>query len=106
MYTVQFRSEITFTLTVIVYGFILVFSLFIVFLYAFLNKSIKDFSMFSIITYKEAVNLVLNLIALPTITAVVFGFIRFNIILMMAIQVVSLIGLLVILYRQKNFEDQ
>lgn len=106
MYTAQFRREITFTLTVIVYGFILVFSLFIVFLYAFLIKSMKDFSMSSIITYKEAVNLVLNLIALPTIIAVIFGFIRFNIILMMAIQVVSLIGLLVILYRQTNFEDQ
>lgn len=105
MYTAQYRGEMIFTLTMIVYGFILVFSLFIVFLYAFLIKSMKDFSMSSILTYKEAVNLVLNLIALPTIAAVLFGFVRFNIILMMATQVVSLIGLLVILFRQTNFED-
>lgn len=105
MYTAQYRGEMIFTLTMIIYGFILVFALFIVFLYAFLIKSMKDFSMSSILTYKEAVNLVLNLIALPTIAAVLFGFIRFNIILMMAIQVVSLIGLLIILFRQTNFED-
>lgn len=105
MYTAQYRGELTFTLTMIIYGFILVFSLFIIFLYAFLIKSMKDFSMSSIITYKEAVNLVMNLIALPTIAAVLFGFIRFNIILMLAIQLVSLIGLLVMLFRQTNFED-
>lgn len=106
MYTTQYRGEMIFTLTMIVYGFILVFSLFIVFLYAFLIKSMKDFSMSSILTYKEAVNFVLNLIAFPTIAAVLFGFIRFNIILMMAIQVVLLIGSFVILFRQTNFEDR
>ena len=105
MYTAQYRSENIFTLTIVVYGFIFLFSLFIVFLYAYLIKSMKDFSMSSIVTYKEAVNFILNLIVFPTIIAVLFGFIRFNLILMMAIQVVSLIGLLIYVFRLTNFED-
>ena len=105
MYTAQYRSEMIFTLTIVVYGFIFLFSLFIVFLYAYLIKSMKDFSMSSIVTYKEAVNFILNLIVFPTIIAVLFGFIRFNLILMMAIQVVSLIGLLIYVFRLTNFED-
>ena len=105
MYTTQYRSEMIFTLTVVVYGFIFLFSLFIVFLYAYLIKSMKDFSMSSIVSYKEAVNFILNLIVFPTIAAVLFGFIRFNLILMMAIQVVSLIGLLIYVFRLTNFED-
>lgn len=62
--------------------------------------------MSSIITYRESVNLVLNLIAIPTILAMIFGFFRFNLITMFGIQVIALIAMLVYLFKQTQFIDE
>lgn len=105
LFTAHYRSELVVSLTMVVYGFIVLFTLFIVFLYAYLVKSMQDFTMSSIVTYKESVNLILNLILIPTIGAVIFGLIRFNIILMMTIQVIGLISMLFYIYRTTRFED-
>lgn len=105
-YTITNGSGIIVSLILVIYGFILLFNAFVIFVYAYLLKSMQDFTMSSIITYRESVNLVLNLIAIPTILAMIFGFIRFNLITMFGIQVIALIAMLVYLFQQTQFIDE
>lgn len=106
LYTNQNGSSIAWTFTLVIYLFIVLAFLFMVFVYAYLIYLLKDFTLSSIMNYREAVNLILNLMGIPTIVALVYGFIRFNVITMLAIQIIGLILLLVILYRQTKFQDE
>ena len=60
----------------------------------------------SITTYKETVNLVINLLSLPTILATLFGLIHFDIVLMVTIQTLGLLIMLVVVYAKTQFNDK
>lgn len=105
-YTTQNRDSIVNSFTLVIYLFILVASLFIVFIYAYLLTLMKDFTRSSIHTYKEAVNLILNSLGIPTLLAFFFGFYRFNIVTMVAIQIIGLILMLFVLFKQTKFQDE
>jgi len=65
----------------------------------------KNSHITSIETYKESVNLLINVTSLPTIIALAFGLINFNIIIMSMIQVVGLIAMLLVIYFKIQFND-
>lgn len=83
----------------------LVMLLFIVFGSALFLYFTKDSPITSITTYKESVNLLLNVISLPTIVAMVFGLVSFNIIAMSMIQLVGLVAMLLVIYFKIQFND-
>ena len=56
--------------------------------------------------YKEFVNLILNLMGLPTILALIYGFVRFNVVTMLAIQIICLIVILFVSFRQLKIQKQ
>ena len=56
--------------------------------------------------YKESVNLILNRMGLPTILALIYGFVRFNVVTMLAIQIICLIVILFVSFRQLKIEKQ
>lgn len=56
--------------------------------------------------YKESVNLILNLMGLPTILALIYGFVRFNVVTMLAIQIICLIVILFVSFRQLKIQKQ
>lgn len=66
----------------------------------------KNSPITSIRTYKESVNLLLNAISLPTILAMLFGLISFNVITMQMIQVLGLLGMLLFIYFKIQFNDE
>ena len=56
--------------------------------------------------YKESVNLILNRMGLPTILASIYGFVRFNVVTMLAIQIICLIVILFVSFRQLKIQKQ
>ena len=56
--------------------------------------------------YKESVNLILNRMGLPTILALIYGFVRFNVVTMLAIQIICLIVILLVSFRQLKIQKQ
>ena len=56
--------------------------------------------------YKESVNLILNLMGLPIILALIYGFVRFNVVTMLAIQIICLIVILFVSFRQLKIQKQ
>ena len=56
--------------------------------------------------YKESVNLILNRMGLPTILALIYGFVRFNVVTMLAIQIICLIVILFVSFRQLKIQKQ
>lgn len=66
----------------------------------------KNSPVTSIKTYKESVNLLINAISLPTILAMLFGLISFNVITMQMIQIVGLIAMLMVIYFKIQFNDE
>ena len=100
LYTTQKGSLLVWTFTFVIYLFILAAFLFIVFIYAYLLYLMKDFTVSPILSYRESVNLILNLLGIPTMLALVYGFIRFNVLNMLAIQIISLIIILIVSFRQ------
>lgn len=100
LYTTQKGTSLVWTFTFVIYLFILAAFLFIVFIYAYLLYLLKDFTMSSILTYREAVNFILNLLGIPTILSLIYGFIRFNVVNMLAIQIISLIIIFIVSFRQ------
>ncbi|WP_035445580.1 DUF1189 family protein [Atopococcus tabaci] len=65
----------------------------------------KSSPLTSISTYKESVNLLLNLITLPTVAAMFAGLIRFDISWMLMLQTFGLMILLLVLYAKTTFND-
>lgn len=65
----------------------------------------KNSPITSITTYKESVNLLINAISLPTIIAMLFGLISFNVITMQMIQVIGLLAMLLVIYFKIQFND-
>lgn len=60
----------------------------------------------SITTYKESVALILYGLGLPTILALLYGLIQFDIIWMMTIQTMGLVLMLVFMYFKTQFNDE
>ena len=77
-----------------------------VFVYAYLVYIMKDFTLSINMNYKESVNLILNLMGLPTILALIYGFVRFNVVTMLAIQIICLIVILFVSFRQLKIQKQ
>lgn len=71
--------------------------------FMYLTKK-TDFT--SITTYKESVNLILNLISLPTIIGMLFSLFYFDIILMVTIQYIGLVIMLFIVFYKTRFNDE
>lgn len=65
----------------------------------------KKSSITSIESFKESVNLIINLISLPTIVSMVYGLLSYNIIWMSMIQTTGLVIMLMIVYGKTNFND-
>lgn len=86
--------------------FLLVMSLFLIFGSAFILYLTRTGNLTSINTFKEAVNMMVNLLSLPTLIAMVFGLIYFDIYLMVAVQTIGLLLMLVVLYYKTQFNDQ
>ncbi|WP_208559528.1 DUF1189 family protein [Marinilactibacillus kalidii] len=60
----------------------------------------------SITTYKESVAIILYGLGLPTILALLYGLIRFDIIWMMTIQTTGLLIMLLLIYFKTQFNDE
>lgn len=56
-------------------------------------------------TYKESVNLVVNTLGLPTIIAMILGFIQFDIITMLMTQTFGFVILLLLVFTKTRFSD-
>ncbi|WP_434801649.1 hypothetical protein [Robertmurraya yapensis (ex Hitch et al 2024)] len=56
-------------------------------------------------TYKESVNLVVNTLGLPTIIAMILGFIQFDIITMIMTQTFGFVILLLVVFTKTRFSD-
>ncbi|MCD8505902.1 MAG: hypothetical protein LRY37_01830 [Alkalibacterium thalassium] len=106
IYTQENRSSIIWTFSVVVYLFLFLGLFFIVFVYAYLLYLMKDFTLPMIMTYRESVKLILNLLGGPTLLAVAYSFYRFNIFTMLALLIIGLMLQLFILYRQTKFQDE
>lgn len=66
----------------------------------------KNSEVTSITTFKESVNLMLNLIGLPTVISMIYGLISFDITWMFMIQTTGLIIMLMIVYGKTKFNDK
>lgn len=106
IYTIQNGSSIARTFTFVIYLFIVLALLFMVFVYAYLVYIMKDFTLSINMNYKESVNLILNRMGLPTILALIYGFVRFNVVTMLAIQIICLIVILFVSFRQLKIQKQ
>lgn len=97
-------------LIVLVFSFMISIFLFIMNIAIVLGSSLflyltKRSSVTSIKTYKESVNLILNLLTLPTIVAMLFSLLHFDIALMLSIQTLGLILMLLIVFYKTRFND-
>lgn len=72
---------------------------------AFFLYLTKKSALTSITTYNESVNLILNILSLPTIIAMLGAFIHFDVTLMVTLQMVGLIIMLLVIYFKTNFND-
>lgn len=84
----------------------LVMLLFVIFGSALILYFTKNSPITSISTYKESVNYLINAISLPTIIAMLFGLISFNVITMQMIQVVGLLAMVMVVYFKIQFNDE
>lgn len=84
----------------------LVMLLFVIFGSALILYFTKNSPITSISTYKESVNYLINAISLPTIIAMLFGLISFNVITIQMIQVVGLLAMVMVVYFKIQFNDE
>lgn len=85
--------------------FLLVMHVLVIFGSALFLYFTKNSPITTITTYKESVNLLLNVLALPTFVALIYGLFFFDIIMMITIQTVGLIIMLFIIYYKTQFND-
>lgn len=83
----------------------LIILLVITFGVSFLLYLTKKSSLTSIGSYRESVNLTLNLLGLPSLIATAFGFIYFNAMLMDMIQIFGLMAMLMTAYGKTQLKD-
>lgn len=98
---VFFVAFFTFLLSVLIF----VMMLFLVFGSAVFLFLTKNSPITSITTYKESVNLILNLLTLPTVASLILGLVYFDIVWMTMLQMVGLIGMLLYVYYKTQFND-
>ena len=85
--------------------FLLIMSVLLILGSAFILYLTRTGSVTSITTYKESVNLMVNLLSLPTILSMLLGIFYFDIYLMVAVQTLGLLIMLIILFYQTQFND-
>lgn len=98
---VFFVAFFTFLLSILL--FVMMF--FLVFGSAVFLFLTKNSPITSITTYKESVNLILNLLTLPTIASLILGLVHFDIVWMTMLQMVGLIAMLLYVYYKTQFSD-
>lgn len=86
--------------------FLLIMSVLLIFGSALILYFTRTGNVTSITTYKESVNLMVNLLSLPTILAMLVGIFYFDIYLMVAVQTIGLLIMLVILFYKTQFNDK
>lgn len=103
---VQNQAFVVAFFTFMISSFLLVMTLLVILGASFFLYLTKNSHITSITTYKETVNLVINLLSLPTILATLFGLIHFDIVLMVTIQTLGLLIMLVVVYAKTQFNDK
>ena len=102
----QNRVIIVLIFSLMIAAFLFVMTFLIVAGSAFIMYLTKKTDFTSITTYKESVNLILNLLSLPTFVALIFSLFYFDIILMVSLQYMGLVLLLLLTFYQTQFNDQ
>lgn len=102
----QNRVLIVLIFSSMIAAFLFVMTFLIVAGAAFLMYLTKKTDFTSITTYKESVNLILNLLSLPTIVALIFSLFYFDIIIMVSIQYMGLVLLMLLTFYQTQFNDR
>lgn len=102
----QNRVLIVLIFSLLVGMFLLVMTILLIFGSAFILYLTKKGNLTTITTYKEAVNLILNGLGVPTLAAMVFGLFHFDIYLMVTIQTLGLVLYLVIIFYKVQFNDK
>ncbi|HIZ71509.1 MAG TPA: DUF1189 family protein [Candidatus Atopostipes pullistercoris] len=101
----QNKIFIVMIFSVMISAFLFVIVLFLTLGSAFFLYLTKKSSLSSIKTFKESVNLILNLLTLPTIIAMIFSLFHFDITLMLSIQTLGLVLMLIIVYYKTKLND-
>src|SRR5699024_7199030 len=101
----QNKIFIVMIISVMISDFLFVIVLLLTLGSAFFLYVTKKSSLYSMKTFKESVNLILNLLTLPTIIAMIFSLFHFDITLMPSIQTVGLVLMLIIVYYKTKLND-
>lgn len=101
----QNRVLIVFIFSLMISTFLFMMLLLIVFGSALFLYFTKRSDITSITTYKESINLMVNVLSLPTILSMIFGLFYFDITLMVTMQTIGLIIMLFIIYYKTQFND-
>ena len=101
----QNKIFIVMIFSVMISAFLFVIVLFLTLGSAFFLYLTKKSSLSSIKTFKESVNLILNLLTLPTIIAMIFSLFHFDITLMLSIQTLGLVLMLIMVYYKTKLND-
>ena len=101
----QNRILIVLIFSLMISGFFLMMSLLLVGGAALFIYLTKKSSLTSVVTYKESVNFILNILAIPTLLAMGISLIHFDVIMMVTVQSVGLIAMLLLVYHKTHFKD-
>lgn len=102
---VQNKVLIVLIFTLIISFIQLIMLVMIIFGSAFFLYLTKKSRITSIKTFKEATNLIVNLAGLPTIIAMIYGLINYDVAWMSMIQTTGLVIMLLIVYGKTGFND-
>lgn len=102
---VQNKVLIVLIFTLIISFIQLIMLVMIIFGSAFFLYLTKKSRITSISTFKEAINLIVNLAGLPTIIATIYGLINYDVAWMSMIQTTGLVIMLLIVYGKTGFND-
>src|SRR5699024_9981769 len=101
----QNKIFIVMIFSVMISAFLFVIVLFLTLGSAFILYLTKKSSLSSIKTFKESVNLILNLLSLSTIIAMIFSLFHFYISLLLSIKTLELVLMLIIIYYKTKLND-
>lgn len=103
---IQNKVLIVLIFTLVISLIQLIMLIMIIFGSAFFLYLTKKSWITSITTFKESVNLILNLIGLPTFIAAIFGLFNYDVSWMSLIQTTGLVIMLLIVYGKTGFNDE
>ncbi len=102
----QNRVLIVLVFSLLISAFLFTMTVLIVAGSAFIMYLTRKTDFTSITAYRESVNLILNLLSLPTILAAGFSLFYFDVILMVSLQYLGLVVMMLIAFYQTQFNDK